>query len=135
MCSKAYNCGAASKVINGFEVVLIEAGVVSGLFLLYRTQSTVHGPQSTVHSPKAKVQGPKFRGGCTRSNIEPGGGAPAVKAVYTTALAGVNNDLTFLAKTAGVAGNGITEDVPLENLRAFYDETYRYGVEHRRQWG
>ena len=40
--------------------------------------------------------------------IESSGGAPAVKAVYTTALAGVNNDLTFLAKTAGVAGNGIT---------------------------
>jgi hypothetical protein len=38
----------------------------------------------------------------------PSGGAPAVKAVLTTALAGVNNDLTFLAKTAGVAGNGIT---------------------------
>ena len=35
MCSKAINCGAASKMINGFEVVLIEAGVVSGLFFLY----------------------------------------------------------------------------------------------------
>ena len=30
------------------------------------------------------------------------------------------------------AGNGITPDVPLENLRAFYDETYSYGLEHRR---
>lgn len=38
----------------------------------------------------------------------PSGGAPAVKAVLTTALVGVNNDLTFLAKTAGTAGNSIT---------------------------
>jgi hypothetical protein len=36
VCNKALNCGAASKTINGFEVVLIEAGVVSGLFFLYR---------------------------------------------------------------------------------------------------
>ena len=36
------------------------------------------------------------------------GSAPAVKAVLTTALAGANNDLTFLAKTAGTAGNSIT---------------------------
>ncbi len=28
--------------------------------------------------------------------------------MLTTALAGVNNDLTFLAKTAGAAGNNIT---------------------------
>lgn len=28
-------------------------------------------------------------------------------------------------------GNGITPDVPVENLRAFYDETYNYGVAHR----
>lgn len=33
------------------------------------------------------------------------------------------------------AGNGITPDVPVDNLRAFYDETYRYGVEHRRAFG
>ena len=32
------------------------------------------------------------------------------------------------------AGNGVTEDVPLDNLRAFYDETFRYGIEHRRRW-
>lgn len=38
----------------------------------------------------------------------PSGGAPPVAAVLTTALAGVNNDLTFLAKTAGTAGNSIT---------------------------
>jgi uroporphyrinogen-III decarboxylase len=31
------------------------------------------------------------------------------------------------------SGNGITPDVPLENLRAFYDETYAYGYEHRRR--
>jgi uroporphyrinogen decarboxylase len=30
------------------------------------------------------------------------------------------------------AGNGITSDVPLANLRAFYDESYTYGIEHRR---
>ena len=41
-------------------------------------------------------------------DVDSSGGAPAVKAVYTTALAGVNNDLTFLAKTAGTAGNSIT---------------------------
>ena len=41
-------------------------------------------------------------------HIESSGGSPAVKAVYTTALTGVNNDLTFLAKTAGTAGNSIT---------------------------
>ncbi len=29
------------------------------------------------------------------------------------------------------AGNMITGDVPLENLAAFYDETHRYGTEHR----
>jgi hypothetical protein len=29
------------------------------------------------------------------------------------------------------AGNGITPDVPVENLRAFYDETYEYGLRHR----
>jgi hypothetical protein len=28
--------------------------------------------------------------------------------------------------------NGITPDVPLENLRAFYDEAYAYGLAHRR---
>jgi len=39
------------------------------------------------------------------------GGAPAVAAVYTTALVGVNNDLTFLAKTAGTAGNDITVEL------------------------
>jgi len=33
------------------------------------------------------------------------------------------------------AGNAITEDVPIENLRAFYDETYRYGIEHRQGFG
>ena len=38
----------------------------------------------------------------------PSGGAPAVPAVLTTALVGANNDLTFLAKTPGTAGNGIT---------------------------
>jgi len=32
------------------------------------------------------------------------------------------------------AGNGITPDVPLENLLAFYDETYNYGLRHRRQF-
>lgn len=42
-------------------------------------------------------------GACSSS-----GGAPAVAAVLTTALAGVNNDLTLLAKTAGTAGNSIT---------------------------
>ena len=42
-------------------------------------------------------------GACSTS-----GGAPAVAAVLTTALTGVNNDLTFLAKTAGTAGNSIT---------------------------
>ena len=32
------------------------------------------------------------------------------------------------------AGNGITADVPLENLEAFYDEdAYKYGLEHRRR--
>ena len=31
------------------------------------------------------------------------------------------------------AGNGITGDTPVENLRAFYDETYNYGVCHRRK--
>lgn len=35
-------------------------------------------------------------------------GTPAVPAVLTTALAGSNNDLTFLAVTAGVDGNSIT---------------------------
>jgi uroporphyrinogen decarboxylase len=30
------------------------------------------------------------------------------------------------------AGNGITPDVPLENLLAFYDETYEYGSAHRK---
>ena len=32
------------------------------------------------------------------------------------------------------AGNGITPDNPIENLRAFYDETYNYGLAHRRQF-
>ena len=32
------------------------------------------------------------------------------------------------------AGNGITPDVPVENLRAFYEETYGYGLAHRRQF-
>lgn len=32
------------------------------------------------------------------------------------------------------AGNDITNDVPLENLRAFYDETYNYGLAHRRKF-
>ena len=36
------------------------------------------------------------------------GGTPAVAAVYTTALSGVNNDMTWTAKTPGVAGNSIT---------------------------
>ena len=36
------------------------------------------------------------------------GTAPAVKAVLTTALAGANNDLTFLAMAGGTAGNSIT---------------------------
>lgn len=31
------------------------------------------------------------------------------------------------------AGNGITPDVPLQNLEAFYDETYNYGREHRKK--
>jgi len=30
------------------------------------------------------------------------------------------------------AGNGITPDVPVENLRAFFDETYEYGRNHRK---
>ena len=30
------------------------------------------------------------------------------------------------------AGNGVTPDVSLDNLLAFYDETYHYGVQHRR---
>ncbi|MHC4562989.1 MAG: uroporphyrinogen decarboxylase family protein [Planctomycetota bacterium] len=29
------------------------------------------------------------------------------------------------------AGNGITPDNPIENLRAFFDETYNYGLAHR----
>ena len=41
-------------------------------------------------------------------DIQTSEGTPAVKAVLTTALTGVNNDLTFLAKTAGAAGNDIT---------------------------
>jgi len=32
------------------------------------------------------------------------------------------------------AGNAVTPDVPIENLRAFYDETYNYGTEHRRKF-
>jgi uroporphyrinogen-III decarboxylase len=32
------------------------------------------------------------------------------------------------------AGNGVTPDVPLENLFAFYDETYNYGLKHRQQF-
>jgi len=43
--------------------------------------------------------------------IDSSGGAPAVKAVLTTALVGTNNDLSFLAQTAGVAGNGITVEL------------------------
>jgi hypothetical protein len=31
------------------------------------------------------------------------------------------------------AGNGITADVPVENLAAFYDEAYTYGLAHRRR--
>lgn len=30
------------------------------------------------------------------------------------------------------AGNGITPDVPMRNLLAFDDETYSYGIEHRK---
>ena len=41
-------------------------------------------------------------------DVASSGGAPAVPAVLTTALVGTNNDLTFLAKTAGVGGNDIT---------------------------
>lgn len=41
-------------------------------------------------------------------DIQTSEGTPAVKAVLTTSLTGVNNDLTFLAATAGAAGNGIT---------------------------
>ena len=33
------------------------------------------------------------------------------------------------------AGNGITPDVSTENLFAFYDETYNYGIAHRKQFG
>ncbi len=33
------------------------------------------------------------------------------------------------------AGNGITPDVPIDNLYAFYDETYNYGLKHRQQFG
>jgi uroporphyrinogen decarboxylase len=32
------------------------------------------------------------------------------------------------------SGNGITPDVPLDNLLAFYDESYEYGREHRRRY-
>lgn len=32
------------------------------------------------------------------------------------------------------AGNGITPDVPVANLAAFYDETWEYGLAHRRQF-
>jgi len=32
------------------------------------------------------------------------------------------------------AGNGITPDNPVENLRAFFDETYTYGLAHRNQF-
>lgn len=32
------------------------------------------------------------------------------------------------------AGNGVTPDNPIENLRAFYDETYNYGLAHRHQF-
>ncbi len=31
------------------------------------------------------------------------------------------------------SGNGITPDVPIDNLLAFYDECYAYGIEHRRR--
>lgn len=30
-------------------------------------------------------------------------------------------------------GNGITADMPLDNLRAFYDEAYHYGAKHRQE--
>jgi uroporphyrinogen decarboxylase len=37
------------------------------------------------------------------------------------------------------AGNGITGDIPLENIEAFLDEAYEYGTKHRlkfqRMWG
>ena len=33
------------------------------------------------------------------------------------------------------AGNGITPDNPIENLRAFFDETYHYGQAHRKTFG
>ena len=32
------------------------------------------------------------------------------------------------------AGNGVTDDNPIENLRAFYDEAYTYGMEHRKRF-
>jgi uroporphyrinogen decarboxylase len=41
---------------------------------------------------------------------------------------------TFDTETGGMmitCGNGITDDVPVENLEAFYDEAYCYGVIHR----
>ena len=31
------------------------------------------------------------------------------------------------------SGNGITADVTIDNLFAFYDETYNYGLAHRQQ--
>lgn len=33
------------------------------------------------------------------------------------------------------AGNGITPDAPTENILAFYDETYNYGITHRQCFG
>ena len=41
---------------------------------------------------------------------------------------------TFDSSTGGMlvgAGNGITEDNPLENIESFMDEVYNYGVKHR----
>ena len=32
------------------------------------------------------------------------------------------------------AGNGIVSGTPLENIAAFLDEAYRYGMQHRKQF-
>jgi len=53
----------------------------------------------------------------------------------------VRNEVRFMIDTYDrpeggcliTPGNGITPDIPIENLRAFFDETYTYGLSHRQR--
>ena len=115
-----------AAVVNALELdaVKITGGEIEGVEITGSTLKTAQSPGARVEIDSVASNEIRLYSGSVdevapgkiESSVQEGFGpflnfrSPVLagRAVLTTALTGVNNDLTFLAKTAGAAGNDIT---------------------------